>query len=75
MTCSKQCGTEKYELVKISRKPNGGVGAVAKFGSDLISAIEYLAKVGRIKALRVVIRCSLLLDWLALIKSWCDGCG
>lgn len=55
--------------MKISREPNGGVGAVTKFGSDLISAVEYLAKVGRIEALRVVIRCSLFLNWLALIKS------
>ncbi len=75
MTCNKQYGTEKYGLVKISREPNGGVGAVTKFGSDLISAVEYLAKVGRIEALRVVIRCSLFLNWLALIKSCCDGCG
>ncbi len=64
-----------YELVKVSREPNGGIGAVAKFRSDLISAVEYLAKVRRIKALRFVIRGSLFLNWLAFIESWRDGCG
>lgn len=66
---------EKYGPVKISREPNGGVGAVTQFGSDLISAVEDFAKVGRIESLGVVIRCSFFLNWLALIKSWCDRRG
>lgn len=66
---------EKHELVKISCEPDGGIGTVTYFGSDLISVVEDLAEVSRIEALRSVIRCSFFLNRLALIKSWGDGRG